>query len=349
MSTAPTAEVPAGIDGPNVTAWFAEHVPAAVAPLTFDRVAGGHSCLTYVVTDAGGSRFVLRRPPLGHVLATAHDVAREHHIMGGLADTPVPVPRMLGVCTDTSVNEAAFYVMSHVDGPVLHDREQVDGALPSDAERHALSEHVVEVLVALHAVDIEAVGLGDLHRSASYLDRQLKRWAGQWEASKTRELPGMERLHDWLVAHQPAERETTIVHGDYRLGNMIVGDDAKVHAILDWELCTVGDPLADLSYLLRAWAMPEDPPGPNLDPPTRAGGFATHAEIVDRYAALSGRDVSDLSYWMAFNAWRSAAIGEGVYRRYIDGKMGAMPDDVEAYARSVDRGVEAGLVAAGLD
>ncbi|MFT3855065.1 MAG: phosphotransferase family protein [Ilumatobacteraceae bacterium] len=340
--------VPAGIDAPNVTAWFAAQVPQAVAPLAFERVAGGHSCLTYVVTDARGQRFVLRRPPLGHVLATAHDVAREHHIMGGLADTPVPVPQMLGVCEDPAVNEAAFYVMSHVDGTVLHDRSVVDGALPTTELRQRLSAHVVEVLAALHAVDVSAVGLGDLARSASYLDRQLKRWSGQWAASKTRELPGMEQLHAWLVEHKPAETETTIVHGDYRLGNMLVGPDGTMRALLDWELCTLGDPLADLSYLLRSWAQPDDAPSPNMDPPTRAGGFATHAELVARYAELSGRDVSDLGYWAAFNAWRSAAIGEGVYRRYVDGRMGALPDDVEAYARSVERGVEAGLVAAGL-
>src|SRR6478735_10535906 len=143
----------AGIDAPNVTDWFATNVPAAVAPLSFERVAGGHSCLTYVVTDATSTRFVLRRPPLGHVLATAHDVAREHHIMGGLADSPVPVPVMLGVCEDPDVNEAAFYVMSHVDGAVLHDRAVVDGALASGEARRRLSDHVVEVLVALHAVD----------------------------------------------------------------------------------------------------------------------------------------------------------------------------------------------------
>src|SRR3954454_18017807 len=197
--------VPAGIDASAVTGWFAEHVPQARAPLSFARVAGGHSCLTYVVTDADGERFVLRRPPLGHVLATAHDVAREHHIMGGMADTPVPVPRMLGVCEDPAVNEAAFYVMSYVDGTVLHDRSVVDDALPTAELRRRLSDHVIEVLVALHAVDVQAVGLGDMARSSSYLSRQLKRWSAQWDASKTRELPGMERLHEWLVAHQPEE------------------------------------------------------------------------------------------------------------------------------------------------
>ncbi len=340
--------VPAGIDAPKVTAWFAEHVPAASAPLAFERVAGGHSCLTYVVTDADGERFVLRRPPLGHVLATAHDVAREHHIMGGLADTPVPVPRMLGVCTDPAVNDAPFYVMSYIDGAVLHDAAVVAEVLPTTAVRRRASEQLADVLAALHAVDIDDVGLGDLARSASYLDRQLKRWSGQWAASKTRELPGMERLHEWLVDNRPDESETTIVHGDYRFGNMLLGGDGTLRGVLDWELCTVGPPLADLSYLLRSWASPDDPPGVNMDPPTRAGGFLTAAELTERYAAASGRDIGDLDYWVAFNAWRSAAIGEGVYRRYIDGKMGALPDNVDAYARSVEHGVQAGLVAAGL-
>jgi aminoglycoside phosphotransferase (APT) family kinase protein len=340
--------VPAGIDAPKVTEWFAEHVPSAAAPLSFERVAGGHSCLTYLVDDANGERFVLRRPPLGHVLASAHDVAREHHIMGGLVDTPVPVPRMLGLCEDPAVNDAPFYVMSYIAGRVLHDAALVPDVLPTHDLRRRASEQLVDVLAALHAVDVQGVGLGDLARSASYVDRQLKRWSGQWTASKTRELPGMERLHEWLVANRPDESETTIVHGDYRFGNMLLGEDATLRGVLDWELCTVGPPLVDLSYLLRSWASPDDPRGVNIDPPTRAGGFLTADEVATRYSEVSGRDIGDLGYWMAFNAWRSAAIGEGVYRRYIDGKMGALPDDVENYARSVEQGVQAGLLAAGL-
>ena len=331
-SAADPTEVPTGIDAPAVTRWFAQHVPTATAPLAFSRVAGGHSCLTFIVTDADGVRFVLRRPPLGVHLATAHDVAREFRLMGALAGSRVPVPTMLGLCEDVSVNEAPFYVMSHVDGVVLHDASMVEAALPSAELRRRASEQLVDALAALHAVDPVAVGLGDMIRPGSYLDRQLKRWSTQWEASKTRELPGMDQLHDWLVANRPKESAQGIVHGDFRFGNMLIGTDGTLNAVLDWELCTFGDPLADVSYLVRSWASPDDPPSPNLDPPTRAGGFFTREEVVARYAEVSGRDVSDLGYWMAFNAWRSAAIGEGVYRRYIDGQMGALPDDVEMYA-----------------
>jgi aminoglycoside phosphotransferase (APT) family kinase protein len=342
------AITPAGIDDANVTGWFAEHVPHAQAPLSFARVAGGHSCLTFIVTDAAGTRFVLRRPPLGAHLATAHDVAREFRIMGALAGSRVPVPTMLGLCEDGAVNDAPFYVMSHVEGNVLHDADIVDTALPTSEMRRHASEQLVDALVALHDVDPLAVGLEDMVRPASYLDRQLRRWSSQWASSKTRELPGMERLHDWLVEHQPGETSSGIVHGDFRFGNMLLGPDGTLNGVLDWELCTLGDPLADVSYLARSWAMPEDPPNPHFDPPTRAGGFLTREEVVARYADVSGRDVSDLGYWMAFNAWRSAAIGEGVYRRYIDGQMGALPDDVELYARSVENGVAAGLRDAGL-
>jgi aminoglycoside phosphotransferase (APT) family kinase protein len=339
---------PTGIDPAALTRWFAEHVPTAVAPLSFDRVAGGHSCLTFIVTDAAGTRFVLRRPPLGVHLATAHDVAREFRLMGSLAGSQVPVPTMLGLCQDVAINDAPFYVMSHVTGVVLHDAAVVPQVLPDARSRRHAGEQLVDALAALHDVDPVAVGLGDLVPPSSYLDRQLKRWATQWAASKTRELPAMEQLHDWLIDNRPTESAMGIVHGDFRLGNMLLGPDGTLNAVLDWELCTFGDPLADVSYLVRSWASPEDPAGANIDPPTRAGGFPTREEMVERYAEVSGRDVSDLNYWMAFNAWRSAAIGEGVYRRYIDGQMGALPDDVESYARGVEAGVAAGLRDAGL-
>jgi aminoglycoside phosphotransferase (APT) family kinase protein len=292
---------------------------------------------------------VLRRPPLGHVLATAHDVAREHRIMKALQDTDVPVPRMLGVCEDNEVNEAPFYVMGYVDGIVLHSADDVRRHLPSTEARERAADTMVDALVALHNVDVDAVGLGDLSRRSGYLDRQLKRWSTQWEASKTRELPAMEQLHAWLVEHRPAEPDQPrIVHGDFRLGNALHAPDGTTLAILDWELCTLGDPLADVSYLLRSWASPEDPPGDSSDPATRAGGFPSRDEIAARYAQRSGRSIADLDYWMAFNAWRSAAIAEGVYRRYIDGKMGELPEDVERYARGVEAGAQSGLHAAGL-
>ncbi len=341
------ADVPAGIDPEPVTAWMAEHVDGVEPPLRFERVAGGHSCLTYIVEDRADRRYVLRRPPIGHVLATAHDVAREHKIISALADSDVPVAPALGLCTDVTVNDAAFYIMGFVDGLVLHNADQAR-RLPVEARRHA-GEHLVDILVALHNVDIDEVGLGDLSKRSDYLGRQLRRWTAQWEGSKTKEVPGMERLQEWLIANQPADADSRIVHGDFRLGNCIHAPDGTILAMLDWELCTLGDPLADVSYLLRSWAEGSDAPRAAADPPSRAAGFPTRDELADRYAARSGRDLEDLSYWMAFNAWRSSCIVQGVYHRYITGKMAARGDeDVDRFELSVSEGMAAGLEAAGL-
>ncbi len=332
-----------------VAAWVLDRVPQLRGPLRFVRVAGGHSCLTFVVTGADGERVVLRRPPLGHVLASAHDVLREHRIMGALRDTDVPVPRMLAACADADVLDAPFYVMSHVDGVVLHDAATVRASFADDAARRRASESMIDAMAALHAVDVDAVGLGDLARRGGYLERQLKRWHTQWEASKTRELASMDRLHAWLVANRPAELAAAVSHGDFRLGNALHGPDGTVLAVLDWELCTLGDPRADLTYLLRAWVQPDEPLVSSIEAPTRAGGFFTRAEVLSRYESRTGTTLTDLDYWTAFHAWRSASISEGVYRRYVDGRMGERPDDVEMYARSVELSASAGLRAAGLD
>ena len=237
--------------------------------------------------------------------------------------------------------------MSYVDGVVLHTAGDTARLLPSYPARRRAAETLVDALVALHAVDIDAVGLGGFARRSGYLDRQLRRWSAQWEASKTRELPAMERLHAWLVEHRPAEPEACIVHGDIRLGNALHAPDGTTLAVLDWELSTLGDPMADVSYLLRSWATPDEAAG-GEGPPAAAAGFPRRDELAARYAAASGRALDGLAYWMALNAWRSAAISEGVYRRYIDGMMGEAPPDVDRYARSVEITVHQGLIAAGL-
>jgi aminoglycoside phosphotransferase (APT) family kinase protein len=344
----PTADNDAmgGVALEPVSQWLLDHVPDATAPFTFRRVAGGHSCLTYLVDDAAGRRIVLRRPPLGAVLHSAHDVAREHQIMAALAGTGVPVPTMLGLCTDLTVNDAPFYVMSFVAGSVVHNVGDVAAHLPTETTRRQAAESLVDALALLHAVDVDAVELTELVPPTSYLERQVKRWTRQWEDSRTRELPGMDRLAAWLRDHRPAEVRRGIVHGDYRLGNVIHGPDGTVVAILDWELCTVGDPLADVSYLLNSWA---DPAAGGDGPPSSATGFPTRDELVARYAQASGTDPSDLHYWSCFHAWRSAAICEGVYRRYVDGDMGEVPADVDRYREMVDRGCARGLELAGIE
>jgi aminoglycoside phosphotransferase (APT) family kinase protein len=232
--------------------------------------------------------------------------------------------------------------MAHVSGCVLHDVEDAQRFLPSPRARQRAGESLVDALVALHAVDIDAVGLGQLSRGDGFLQRQLKRWSTQWEASGLDGLDGMQVLHSWLSNNCPDEESARVVHGDFRLGNAMLARDGTVVALLDWELCTLGDPLADLAYLLRSWDTPDARFG--IDQvPSSASGFPTVDELADRYASGSGRSLKRLDYWMAFTAWRSAAILAGVYRRYVDGKMGRPPDDLELFRVEVETRMHQGL------
>ena len=331
-----------GVHQARVTGWLEANVVGIEGPLVFELIAGGHSNLTYAVTDAAGARWVLRRPPLGHVLESAHDVGREHRIISALAGSGVPVAPAVGLCRDVEVNDAPFYVMRFVDGLVLHDGDRAEQV--SGADRQRIGENVVDVLAALHAIDPDDVGLGDLGRKEAYLERQLKRWTKQWENSKTREIPAMEASRRLLAERMPEQIGASIVHGDYRLGNMLVAD-GRIEAVLDWELCTLGDPLADVGYLLNAWLQPgEVDTRPGDQAPTTVGGFGTREALIERYAAATGRDLSGIDYYRAFSHWRLAAIGEGVYKRYLVGAMGQRDDlDLSAFADSVVNRAEAAL------
>lgn len=336
-------DTPVGIDRVGLARWMRMALPQCEEPVQITLVAGGHSCLTYLLTDAAGVTVVLRRPPVGALLASAHDVLREHRIISALAPTPVPVAPTPAFCEDPEVIGAPFYLMDFVEGVILHDQAAAAASLPDPTARQRAGRALIEALVALHQVDPAGVGLDDLSPPGDHLDRQLRRWSRQWEAARTRDLPDMERLHAWLVDHRPAPSPRVIVHGDFRLGNMILSPDGDLRAILDWELCSLGEPMADLSYLLRSWVQPGEATGPHLIPPTVAGGFCERAELAAWYQELSSRSCADLDYWMAFNAWRSAAISEGVLRRYIDGAMGQRPDDLTPFARGVEASVAAGL------
>jgi aminoglycoside phosphotransferase (APT) family kinase protein len=324
----------AGVDVPRVTDWVVEHVPGVAAPLAFDFISGGRSNLTYRMVDAAGRQLVLRRPPLGNVLHTAHDMGREHRIIAALATTDVPVAEALGHCDDPAVNGAPFYVMAFVPGVVLATIADAE-AYPATS-RGPAADDLVDVLCRLHAVDPDAVGLGTLARKEGYIERQLKRWHAQFEQSKTRELPVLEEVHRRLAARVPAQRWTGIVHGDYRLGNMIVGPGGELRAVLDWELATLGDTLADVGWLLSSWLEPGEHSSSPFAPPTAAPGFPTRAQLAARYAAASGRDLSDLPYYLAFSRWRSACIGEGVLARYRASVMGEVDFDIEQQAASVE-------------
>jgi len=288
------------------------------------------------VQDGAGRRFVLRRPPLGHVLQSAHDMGREHRIIAALGPTPVPVPEALAFCDDEAVNDAPFYVMAFVSGVVLDDERDAERELDVPA-RAAAGRSLVDVLADLHAVDPDAVGLGDLGRKEGYVERQLRRWQSQFEKSRTRDIPAMQEVHHRLAAHVPQQRRTGIVHGDYRLGNCLVGDDGAVRAGLDWELCTLGDPLADLGWLVAWWVEPgQSAAHLRRSVPSMAPGFESHRVLVERYVERSGADAADLEYYVAFAYWKLACIAEGVHARYRAGVMGAATSaEIEAFGEQV--------------
>jgi aminoglycoside phosphotransferase (APT) family kinase protein len=334
-----------GIDEAPVSAWLAAHVADVVPPFSFALIAGGRSNLTYTVTDAAGRRVVLRRPPLGHVLATAHDMAREHRIISALVGTAVPVPTTFALCTDTEVNGAPFYVMSYVDGVVL-DSPEKSKAIP-ELLRRDVAFDLVDVLAELHLVDVDAVGLGDLAKRTGYVERQLKRWSAQWRDSRTRELPAIEEVEDGLRARIPVQQAVTIAHGDYRFGNCLVDPAAgRLTAVLDWELCTLGDPLADVGYLRVYWTDPGDLASRPNDP-TGAGGFPSYDELLARYEARTGFDLSRIDYYVAFSCWRLAVISEGVYARYLHGAMADDGADIDAFRVGTEELAERALAAVG--
>jgi aminoglycoside phosphotransferase (APT) family kinase protein len=331
-----TVAAPDGIDPQPVEAWFGENVSGVDFPLRFERIAGGHSNLTYRVTDAAGQKWALRRPPLGKRLGSAHDMGREFKVVSGLGGTDVPVAPVAGLCEDESVNGAPFYVMEFVEGPILRGLAEAE-IFPDEGDRRAIGERVADTLVRIHAVDPDAAGLGDLGRKEDYVARQLHRWKGQWEKSKTRELEPIDRVHEALSARIPEQGPATIVHGDYRLDNMILTERGEVAAVVDWELCTLGDPLADVGLLMVYWPeRGEDSLALGM-PANLAPGFPTRQELTDRYAERSGRDLSELDFFVALGYWKLAIILEGVYARYVAGGYGKVNEGVEAFARLVER------------
>jgi aminoglycoside phosphotransferase (APT) family kinase protein len=288
-----------------------------------ELIAGGRSNLTYRLDFGGRSRLVLRRAPLGHVLPTAHDMAREYRVLTALQGTSIPVPAPVAFCSDPEVVGAPFYLMEYVDGLVLRTRE--DGEQVTQAQASQLSERLAEMLAAIHGVDTQAAGLTGFGRPDGYLARQLARWQRQWELSATREMPGYDRLVERLAAGLPETGEATLVHGDFRLDNMLVvlGDRPDIAAVVDWEMSTLGDPLADLGLTLMYWADAADEDWRMINvgaAVTSLPGFFTRAQLASRYAELTGRDISGIGYYMAFGCFKLAVVLEGIHARYLQRK-----------------------------
>lgn len=318
------AEEVRGIDRERVSGWLAENLAGAKAPFAFELIAAGGSNLTYRVSDAAGARFALRRPPVAARIATAHDMAREWKIMAALAKSAVPVPAMLAYCSDDAVNGAPFYVMSFVEGLILRNARQAAALDAQQKERATRS--LIAVQAALHMLDVDAVGLGDLAKQRSgYVERQLARWRKQAEASTTRAIPHLAEVHARLARAIPREvARPALAHGDYRFDNVVMDAEQRVIAVLDWELCTIGDPIADFCWSLMYWAAPGEQNTWLQDPPTQAPGFFTRAEVCERYARATGFDLSKLAYYEAFSWWKMACLIEGVSARVKAGATGGM-------------------------
>jgi aminoglycoside phosphotransferase (APT) family kinase protein len=310
-----TREVVA-VDADAVSRWLVMLGIGFEAPLHFQRIGLGQSNLTYRVTDAAGRAWVLRRPPLGHLLASAHDVVREARIIAALAGTDVPVPQILGVTADSEFSDVPLVLMEFVDGLVVDTMNVAEALTPQQCRQIALS--LPRTLAKIHAVELAKVGIADLASHKPYAQRQLKRWAEQWELSKTRELPELDDLTRRLMAAAPEQREISLVHGDFHLRNLITSrETGEVVATLDWELSTLGDPLADMGTLLTYWPEPGETTGGDFAPSTLEG-FPDRAEMARLYLEATGRDSAALHYWHVLGLWKVAIIAEGVMRRAID-------------------------------
>lgn len=325
---------------PRLEEWLTQALdaPAPVSVASIELITGGRSNLTYRVTitdDAGAERpVVLRRPPLGHVLPTAHDMSREFRVLTGLDGTRVPVARPIAICADADVIGAPFYVMDFVPGRIF--RTLADAAALTKPQATMLSEALADMIANIHGVDVTAVGLNDLGRGAGYLRRQLNRWQRQWELSATRTVPEYDTLVRRLDQGMPAEGDTTLVHGDFRIDNVLVDitDTARIAAVVDWEMATLGDPLADLGLTLVYWTEAGEGGWLSVSTDaTAAPGFHTRAEFAAAYAGRTGRDVSRIEYYMAFGYFKLAVVLEGINARYLQHQT--VGDDFDREGKAV--------------
>lgn len=318
-----------GLDLGRLRAWLAEHVPGASdAELRAQVIAGGKSNLTYAV-ETGDATLVVRRPPLGHVLATAHDMSREFRVMSALRDTSVPVPRTLAQCNDPAIIGAPFYVMEWVDGTPYRTAAQLGEVGP--ARTRTIATNFVDALVALHSLDPDAVGLADFGRPDGFLGRQTVRWRKQFEGSASRELPAADELHQRLVDCVPPQSAARIVHGDYRLDNVLVDAEDRAAAVIDWEMATLGDPLTDVALMVVYRRVGGLADGDVVADASSAAGFLDEDEILDRYERGTGRTVAHFDFYLGLAAYKLAAILEGIHFRHRRGQtVGAGFDRVGA-------------------
>jgi aminoglycoside phosphotransferase (APT) family kinase protein len=337
---------PPGLDLEALARYLEPYVGGLAGALRGEVIPGGRSNLTYIVDD-GERRFVVRRPPLAHVLPTAHDMAREYRVLAALQGTGIPVPHVITLCEDDSVIGAPFYVMEWIDGHVV--RESLPPEFPDTREtRRAMSTALIDTLLQLHCIDPDAVGLADFGHPDGFLARQVRRWWQQWEASKTRDLPSIDTLRRRLDETVPPPSTPGIVHGDYRLDNVMYApaDPSRIVAVIDWEMCTIGDPLCDVGLLCVYWADDASEAAARTlhgRAITVEDGFAKRADLLRDYAAGTERDLTSLDWYIALGAYKLAIIAEGITARFLMGMT--VGEGFETMGEMVPAIVESGLVA----
>lgn len=315
------------IDPERISRWLEQELGAA-GPFRVQLLAGGRSNLTYLL-EGPGARYVLRRPPAGDLPKGAHDVLREADLLASLHGS-VPVPRIYARCEDRGVIGVPFIIMEYLEGLILRSPADVE-ALADAQIRAQAGPSLVDALVDLHRVDVSTTSLSGLAGRRDYLERQLHRWDANWKHTRTRDLPDLAAAHQWLVANAPAQPRAAVVHGDFRLDNCMLDDGGRVVGLLDWEIATVGDPMADLGQLLVYWAEPGDDFTALASPPTTVAGFATREELAARYLEATGEDPARLEYFITFNWWKVACILENVYSRMLGGVMGEVDRTPESF------------------
>lgn len=340
------------LDAGPLRDWLAAHVPDLAGcnePPVIEQFPGGHSNLTYLVR-CGERELVLRRPPFGSKVKTAHDMGREHRILSRLWTVYPKAPRALAACDDLSVIGAPFYVMERVRGVILRHQKLPPGMeLPPETMRR-LSEAAVDGLAELHAVDFAAAGLGDLGRPQGYVERQVNGWHERWRNSRTDDIPDVDRAFSWLAEHLPPESGAALIHNDYKYDNLVLAPDlSRIVAVLDWEMTTVGDPLMDLGTSLGYWIDPDDDPGLRMLPagPTTLPGNLTRAEVAERYAERSGRDVSGILFHYVYGLLKISVIAQQIYYRYKQGlthdeRFAGLIDAVRLFGRQAAGAIERG-------
>ena len=326
-----TAEGPVGYDVDAVDEWVRANVPELEPPFEWTRLEGGHSNLTYLIVDTSGTEAVIRRPPMGKLLPKAHDMEREFRVISALQDTGVPVPTAHAYCDDEAVIGIHFYIMGKSPGKALFTSAMAESYLNEQARGNVAGSYV-QMLAALHSVEPTAVGLDDLGRHDGYVSRQLRTWYGSWNASidaAESDDPSVLRIHDELAAAVPEQGPARIVHGDCGLHNCLLAPDGTISAVLDWEIATLGDPIADFAYAVNAWIRPSDDYKPITNAPTMAPGFSSRDELIAAYTDASGADLSRLDYYLAFNHLKMACIVHGVYARYKQGQKSTEGIDMD--------------------